>query len=117
MKTVKIIVLALALLFAGVVYATEGTKSSLDKANATTAACCKAGADCCVAGAACCVPDAACCKDGAACKADAGCCASSEVCSKDTGCCTAQAACCTTDKCDMTGNSGTTPTCCVAKAK
>ena len=86
MKTVKTIILVLALGLAGYAYAPESTGAEAHGCKMSGAA-----VSCCVADAECCKEDASCCKscsDSDCCKKDSGCCG------KESKCCTAEAGCC-----------------------
>ena len=102
MKTIKTIVLILALGMAGYAYAagdTDATAHSCKMSGAT--------ASCCVAEAKCCKPEADCCKPGAeCCKKDSACCG------KDSKCCTADAKCSAGDEGCCKADSKTESGCC-----
>ena len=90
MKTVKTIVLVLALGLAGYTYASGNTDSEARGCKVSSAA-----AACCVTDTKCCKADESCCKscsDTDCCKKDSGCCGKeSKCCTEGTGCCKAGA--------------------------
>jgi hypothetical protein len=110
MKTIKTLVLTLALMLTGYAYATADAQSVNDQAKVTAkAACCADHAacgmedkSCCAEGAACCKEGAACCKEGACCADHAACCAEGAACCKaGAACCKEGASCCASgDKAD-----------------
>src|SRR5437868_12461857 len=68
MKTIKTLVLTIALMLTGYAYATADAQSVNDQAKVTpAAACCADHAACSMEDKSCCAEGAACCKEGAAC--------------------------------------------------
>jgi hypothetical protein len=103
MKTIKTLVLTIALMLTGYAYATADAQSVNNQAKATpAAACCADHAACSMEDKSCCAEGAACCKEGAACCAQGACCADhAACCAEGAACCKEGAACCASgDKAD-----------------
>ena len=115
-KTIKVLVLTLALGLAAFAYTTEDARSSADRSDATKASalCCRTDAGCCKSAvdgcksaangclAGCCT--AGCCTPGADCKSSECCCVPGSNCCMDGKCGTPSKACCASDtKCCEAG--------------